>query len=210
MNLRRLLPLVVCALVVAGTATAGATYLEKLGAVWGRDMTVGQFLRAVDPDSLASTTARMRAAKVTWVGPGDAMVTARYAGPLAASTSAREAGVRLLAGMPDIYVDCDNNGVWFPVEEPYVVRYAALTTVTSPWHYQVPYMWLKARLLFNGMTLHQKTVSKSNVWRVTAASSCELRGAGDYCCVSYHYVEFPAGYDPATYYEVKISPIESW
>lgn len=199
--------MVICAVTLMGVVATGATHLEKLAAVWGRDMTVGQFLRAVDPDTLASTTAKIRATKVTWIGPGEATMTARYAGSGSASAPSEKAGTSLLATLPDIYLNCENRGVWF---DGYTVHYGALTEVTSPYHQRMPYMWLKVRLLLNGSPLHQKIVDKTSVYLLQTFPYCGLPGVGDYCCVSYHYVEFPAGYDLATYWEVKISPIESW
>jgi hypothetical protein len=209
MSLRRVVVMVLCVVVIAGTVAAGATYMQKLGAAWGRNMTVEQFLSAVDPDMLASTTAKMRATVVTWAGPAGTTIRASHlADSLSASSQGQ--GAQLLASLPAITVDYTNNGVWFPQEQPYTVRYAALTTVTRPSHYRVPYMSLEAKLLFDGSTLHQTTVARSNVWQVTAAAGCGIRGPGDYCCVSYHYVEYPSGYSPETSYVVLVSPIETW
>jgi hypothetical protein len=190
MKLRWFILLVACALSVAGSVAAGATYLERLSAVWGRDMTVGQFLRAVDPETLPLTTARMRETKVTWGSPDGTAALASRAN-------------KLLSDLPSITVlyDIDEMTVY-----GYVVSYGALTKVTSPWHYCLPYMWLRVRLLYNGSTLAQRIVQKTNVWQVSIDTNCNMPGPGTYQSVSYHYVEFPPGYEQTSEWCVGETP----
>jgi hypothetical protein len=195
--------LVLTAIVTTGVIAIGATYREKLDAVWGKDMTVEQFLRAVEPELLGSTTARMRATKVTWCRSAGSAVTAHYVGPVVASDSLSAGELGILASQPAISWDYENNGIQC---YGYVVSYGAKTTITSPWHYCVPYMWLRARLLYDGRTVGSRIVEKNNVWRVSIASSYDMTGPGIYQCISYHYIQFPAGYDLPDIYFIYESP----
>jgi hypothetical protein len=87
-----------------------------------------------------------------------------------------------------------------------MMHYGAATRITSPWHYAVPYMWLKVRLLYGGSTLDQRVVSRHNTWKVETYSAFRMPGPGEYQSISYHYIEFPSGYDPQTVYYIYVTP----
>jgi hypothetical protein len=68
-NVKRIRPILIVVfalLTTVGILALGSTMDKVLDALWGKDMTVEEFIRATEPGLLAGMSERMRHTKVTW------------------------------------------------------------------------------------------------------------------------------------------------
>lgn len=197
--MRNICTLCVVCVALAGVVASAATEVETLMALWGRDMTVEQLWRALDPSALAGMSPRMRATKVTWGEPLGPATAARHevqVSPLssgAALSSLPDISYVFSPGEVDIYAD--------------VAGYGGYSKITSPRSYAVPYIWVRARLCWNGTTIDQAERGRYNAYYVAAGGNYTITGPGDYQCVAYHYIQFPTGYSPAEVYGITYSDV---
>ena len=179
--------------VYAGVAVgaSNATAIERL---WGRDITVRELLLAVSPELLSQIPAAAWNTRVQWGVPS---TTAKWAGVPGADGNG-EADVRDIS---DIWVIHDNVfDVWGRT-----VDFGASSTVTWPPFARMDMMSVFGFLLEDGRIIDTTGETKYDVWRVSALDSRRVDGGARYKNMSYHYVDYPAGYWPPTVFVVLYS-----
>ena len=185
-----------CVLLIATCigAIAEASSETAIERLWGKDITVREFLLAVRPQLLSEIPVDAWNIKVQW---GVSGTTAEWIG----ATEVEEKAEDSVRSVGDIYVSHDNVfDVWGKT-----VDFGASSTVIWPPFMRMDMMSVFASLLEDGAIIDTVGDTDYDVWRVSVLDSHRVDGGARYKNMSYHYVDYPTGYSPPSAFVVLYS-----